>query len=155
MLLSCNAKKEHYSDIGVVYYPGMPDFSISPDRNSFISHFSPTDDTILISREDYNQITGYAKTGIIDTISDYDARICLNINGKYYFIRNNTTTDTIAQYAHYFIKDIIGYYNHIEERDLQSLIEIKTYGVPKDYYEITDTVIKPKKQMVSIVLKAK
>jgi hypothetical protein len=159
LLVSCNIGSQK-KKIEVVYFTGNPEFPIHISEKDIKQLNCDTSETISISRADFEFIIdGLQNKKIIndsrkitpliylklDTLERFfgDSNYITNINGNKY------KTD---DYFLYFIRCKIGYYNYLDKEDLLYRIEIKKFGIPKDYrYKLSDRN-KPKKEINKVIL---
>ena len=159
LLVSCNIDSQK-KKIEAVYFIGNPEFPIHISEKDIKQLNCDTPETISISRADFEFIIDglqnkknindskniipliYLK---VDTLERFfgDSNYITNINGDKY------KTD---DYFLYFVRSKIGYYNYLDREDLLYRIEIKKFGIPKDYKHKLSDRTKPSKEINKVFL---
>ncbi len=136
IIFSCKGEEDI---IVAKYFPGHPDFSVSPRCGELVTREKKPTDTLYITHEDFMLLKKNIKTlssrreredkTAIFTITYKDINVCMDFDSMSVI---NTKQKKYA-FAEYFCKWKSGYYNYLDDYDIEHSPFIRSFGKPKDF----------------------
>jgi len=137
LLASCISKRI----VEISYFNEGIELNTNNDPKSFLYKFKRIKaDVVWVSPQTFDSIWYGDTPTKKDKEWTPEPRFCIKKGTKKYFLNsfddaftNNYDSVVVSHETIYLIRKVSGYYNRIELEDLQNMIEIKEFGVPKDY----------------------